>query len=96
MLWAKLPDWHYLFFRSEREGRERAREEYGDDADEGHDDRIQKLEDTAQTVRNRIAYCKGEYSYDDDEQEDEAEQQEEEQRENDDELEDMDIESDSD
>jgi hypothetical protein len=47
-------------------------------------------------VRNRIAYCKGEYSYDDDEQDDEAEQQEEEQGGNDDELEDMDIESDSD
>ena len=78
---------------SEREGRELAREEQGDDADEGHDDRIEKLEATAQTVRNRIAYCKGEYSYDDDEQSAEAEQQEEQE---DDELEDMDIESDSD
>ena len=75
--------------RSEREGRERAREEEGEDADEGHDDRIEKLQDTEQTVKNRIAYCKGEYSYDDDEQGDE-------QGDNDAELEDMDIESDSD
>ncbi|KAI4616961.1 hypothetical protein J4E83_006543 [Alternaria metachromatica] len=45
-------------------GREEARDEYGDDADEGHDDRIEKLNDTEQTVRNRIAYLKGEYTYD--------------------------------
>ncbi|OBT63599.1 hypothetical protein VE03_07333 [Pseudogymnoascus sp. 23342-1-I1] len=48
---------------AEREGRERAREEYGADADEGHNQRIEKLKDTEQVVRNRIGYCKGEYSY---------------------------------
>ena len=56
--------------------REEARDEYGDDADEGHDDRIEKhLQDTEQTVRNRIAYLKGEYTYDQ-EQESESEPEE--------------------
>lgn len=84
-----------LFYRSEREGRERVREELGDDADEGHDERIEKLEDTELVVRNRIACCKGEYSYHDDERGSEAERDGEERGDNEDELEDMDIESDS-
>lgn len=33
-------------------------------ADAANVARIQKLEETAQTVRNRIAWCKGEYEYD--------------------------------
>ncbi|KAI4612547.1 hypothetical protein J4E80_007281 [Alternaria sp. BMP 0032] len=45
-------------------GREEARDNYGDDADDGYDDRIERVEDTEQTVRNRIAYLKGEYTYD--------------------------------
>ncbi|KAI4609222.1 uncharacterized protein J4E87_011076 [Alternaria ethzedia] len=44
--------------------REEARDEYGNDADEGHDDFIEKLKDREQTVRNRIAYVKEEYTYD--------------------------------
>lgn len=83
---------------AEREGREQAREEHGDDADEGHDDRIEKLRDTEQTVRNRIAWCKGEYSYDDDgEQAGESEDEGDERVDGGvDEEEDMDIESESD
>ncbi|KAK4935751.1 hypothetical protein LTR10_023251 [Elasticomyces elasticus] len=48
---------------AEIQGRETAREEQGEHADQGHDDRIQKLQDIAQTVKNQIAYCKGEYSH---------------------------------
>ena len=81
-------------YHSEREARERVREEYGDDADEGHDDRIEKLRDTEQTVRNRIAYCKGEYTYDHEEEETDPEQDDEEQEVE--ESSDMDIDSGSD
>lgn len=69
-----------LYYRSEHEGKERTREEQGEDTDEVHDDRIQKLEDTAQTTRNRIAWCNRKYNYD--EQIEEAAQQKDEQAEN--------------
>jgi hypothetical protein len=49
---------------SELQARLIAQKQQDSDADEGYDERIQKLEDTAQTVRNRIAWCKGEYEYD--------------------------------
>lgn len=52
--------------------------------DRGHADRIRKLEDLSQTVKNRIAYCKGEYTYDDHGQAPQAQQ-------GNDEAEDMDI-----
>jgi len=45
----------------ECQGRIRARDEYGETGDEGHDDRIDKLYDTAQTIRNRIAQLQGQY-----------------------------------
>lgn len=61
-LLQRMPKKPWLTLNREKEGRERAREErYDDYRDEGHDDRIQKLEDTAQLARNQIAYLKGEY-----------------------------------
>jgi len=65
-----------FLYHSKHEGRERAREEHGDDADEGHDGRIEKLKDMAQTTRNRIAWCKGKYAYENDSQGGEDEQEE--------------------
>ncbi|KAJ4339703.1 hypothetical protein N0V95_007717 [Ascochyta clinopodiicola] len=65
-----------LHWYSERKGREQARDEIIDDADEGHDDRIEKSKDTEQSVRNKFAYCKGEYAYNQ-EQEANSDQEEE-------------------
>jgi len=54
------PTFHY--------SREEAGDEYGDDADEGHDDRIEILKNTEQTMWDRIGHLKGEYTYDDEQQ----------------------------
>ena len=56
--------YHSTFHHS----REEARDEYGDDADEEHGDRIEKLKKTEQTMWNRIEYMKGEYTYDHEQQ----------------------------
>lgn len=57
--------WSFLTENRELEGRIIARDEAGDNADEGHDERIQKLENSAQTVKNRIAHLNWEYDYED-------------------------------
>lgn len=44
-------------------GREEAREEWGDDADDGHDERIEKLRDQDQLLKHGIAHAEGEYEY---------------------------------
>ena len=49
--------------RREIEGRERAREEWGDDADEGHDDRIERLGSRGQLLNHAIAHSEGRYEY---------------------------------
>lgn len=51
-----------LRFR-ERAGREEARDDHGEDADEGHDDRIEKLKDREQLLSNKIGHLDGEYEY---------------------------------
>lgn len=47
----------------ELQGREEAREEWGDDADDGHDQRIEKLRDRDQLLRHGIAHAEGNYKY---------------------------------
>ena len=47
----------------ERAGREEARDDHGEDADEGHDDRIEKLKDREQLLSNKIGHLDGEYEY---------------------------------
>ena len=47
----------------EIEGRERAREEWGDEGDEGHDERIEKLRDRGQLLNHSIAHAEGKYEY---------------------------------
>ena len=56
--------YHSTFHHS----REEAHDEYGNDADEEHEDRIEKLKNTEQTIWNRIGYMKGEYTYDHEQQ----------------------------
>ena len=47
----------------ELQGREEAREEWGDDADGGHDERIEKLRDRDQLLGHGIAHAEGDYEY---------------------------------
>jgi len=42
--------------RREREGREEARQQYGGDASQGHDDRIDHLKDTELLLANQTAH----------------------------------------
>ena len=51
------------FATRERYGREAEREYYGEYADEGHDNRIEKLYDEEQLLKNQIAHLDGEYDY---------------------------------
>ena len=44
-------------------GRERARDEWGDDANDGHDERIEKLRGQDQLLKHDIAHAEGEYEY---------------------------------
>ena len=44
-------------------GREEAAEEWGDDGDEGHEQRIDKLKDTNQILGHSMAHVRGEYEY---------------------------------
>jgi hypothetical protein len=47
----------------ERSGREAARGDWGEDADEGHDDRIQKVTDLEQLAANKRDHLDGKYDY---------------------------------
>jgi hypothetical protein len=47
----------------ERNEREAAREDWGEDADEGHDDRIQKVTDLEQLAANKRDHLDGQYDY---------------------------------
>ena len=44
-------------------GREEAAEEWGDEGDEGHQDRIDKLRDASQLLGHSMAHVNGEYEY---------------------------------
>ena len=44
-------------------GREEAREEWGDDGNDGHDERIEKLRGQKQLLNNDIAHAEGSYEY---------------------------------
>ena len=44
-------------------GRENAREEWGDDGDDGYDDRIEKVRDEKQLLEHDVAHADGEYEY---------------------------------
>lgn len=48
----------------ERSGREEARDEWGEDADDGHDDRIEIARANEQIAANQVAHFNGEYEYD--------------------------------
>ena len=43
--------------------REEARDEWGDDGNDGHDERIEKLRDRDQLLRHGIAHAEGNYEY---------------------------------
>ena len=43
--------------------REEAREEWSDDGNDGHDERIEKLRDQKQLLNNGIAHAEGSYEY---------------------------------
>lgn len=47
----------------ELQEREEAREEWGDDGNEGHDQRIEKLRDQSQLLGHAIAHAEGTYEY---------------------------------
>ncbi|TPX08566.1 uncharacterized protein E0L32_009905 [Thyridium curvatum] len=49
--------------RDEREGREKARDWYRDEADEGHDERIEKVRGNEQVLTNQIAHIDPDYEY---------------------------------
>lgn len=59
---AKVPEAKSRLYR-ELWGREEAREEWGDDGDEGHDERIEKLRDQGLLLSNAIAHADGDYEY---------------------------------
>jgi len=44
-------------------GREEAREEWGDDGNDGHDERIEMLRVQGQLLNHAIAHAKGEYEF---------------------------------
>ena len=44
-------------------GREEAQNDHGEDADECHDNRIEKLKDCEQLFSNKIGHLEGEYEY---------------------------------
>lgn len=45
------------------QGREEAREEWGDEANDGHNERIEHLKNQGQLLEHDIAHAKGEYEY---------------------------------
>lgn len=47
----------------ELKGREEAREEWGDDGNDGHDRRVEEVKDQEQLLKHGIAHAEGEYDY---------------------------------
>ncbi|KAK0120132.1 hypothetical protein ONS95_011540 [Cadophora gregata] len=52
-----------LAAEQERIGREEARDEWDEDANDGHDERIEKVKANEQLAANQLAHLDGEYEY---------------------------------